>query len=51
MIDDLEKDLNNQVNEVWKSFQDLDEKLSDMDEKSSKETEILSKKEKGNVGN
>jgi hypothetical protein len=43
MIRDLKENSNKQINEVRKSIQDLDKKVSNMEEKFSKEMEIMKK--------
>jgi uncharacterized lipoprotein YehR (DUF1307 family) len=44
MINVLKEDANKQMTKVGKSFQDLDEKISNIDEKFIKEIEIEQKK-------
>jgi hypothetical protein len=46
MINDLKGDSNRQTNEVKKSIQYLDKKVSNMDEKFIKKNEIVKKKKK-----
>jgi DNA-binding ferritin-like protein len=41
MISDLKEDSNKQINEVRKSIQDLNKKVSNVEEKFSKEMEIM----------
>jgi DNA-binding ferritin-like protein len=43
MINDLKEDSKKQINEVRKSSQDLDKKVSNMEEKFIKEMEIMKK--------
>jgi hypothetical protein len=44
MIKDFKEGSNKQLNEIRKSIQDQDEKVSNMDEKCSKHFEMLGKK-------
>jgi hypothetical protein len=43
MVRDLKKDSDKQINEVRKSIQDLDKKVSTVEKKFSKEMEIIKK--------
>jgi hypothetical protein len=43
MVDDLKEDSNIQINEVFKSTQDLNKKFHNIDEKFSKAIEIMKK--------